>query len=66
MEVLSVGIVPECYQSYEKNGLKIPFSLNFLMNCINRVQDRVSHKTLPGNGIQSLGVMSLFVKLFDG
>lgn len=38
--------------------------MNFFLNCITRVQNRVDHPTLPGDGAKSLDVMIMFTNLF--
>jgi len=43
---------------------KYPFSLNYFMNCVYRVQNRSEHETLRGNHEKSLNVMFMYLQLF--
>eukprot|EP00825_Cyclidium_porcatum_P015344 TRINITY_DN1862_c0_g1_i1.p2 TRINITY_DN1862_c0_g1~~TRINITY_DN1862_c0_g1_i1.p2 ORF type:complete len:213 (-),score=24.72 TRINITY_DN1862_c0_g1_i1:18-656(-) len=57
-----VAIIPQCMTQFKLESDKVyPFSLTFIMNCIHRVQTRKLHPTLPGSGIRSLGIMSMFI-----
>lgn len=50
----------------EANGVwgRYPFSLNYFMNCIYRVQNRTEHDTLRGNRDKSMNVMFMYMQLF--
>jgi len=58
-----VGLYPESFQPHQvSNKLFYPFSINFMMNCVQRVQDRKgSHETLNGQGYKSANVLFSFI-----
>lgn len=60
------ALLPKTVRSYQCGDTELPFSLNFLFNCMNRVQSRANHPTLNGDGIQSLNVQIMFHKLYQG
>lgn len=43
---------------------KYPFSANFFFNCLDRVQHRIDHATLPGSGTKSANVLIMFFHMF--
>jgi hypothetical protein len=51
---------------FEFDNLSFPLSLQLMIECITRVQTRKVHDTLPGNGVKSLEVMSMFLGMFRG
>jgi len=52
--------------SYEDGGKchRYPFSIQFFLNCLDRVQKRKEHETLPGSGIKSASVLLMFLNFF--
>lgn len=46
------------------DNISYPFSLNFFLKCLERVQSRKGHETLNGEGSKSLNVMLMFLNLY--
>ncbi|KRX03494.1 hypothetical protein PPERSA_02873 [Pseudocohnilembus persalinus] len=61
-----IGLVPKVDdgKQFAQNDLVFPFSLSFMFNCLNRVQKRTQHPTLPGSGIKSGNIMIMFLNMF--
>lgn len=71
VELEIVALTPQLKRRYlhtslknSKNVSEYPFSFDFLMSCISRVQDRKTHETLNGEGEKSLGVMINFFSMY--
>ena len=58
-----VGLYPNSFQTHRvSNKLAYPFSLNFMLNCLQRVQSRKgSHETLNGQGYKSANILFSFI-----
>ena len=58
-----IGLYPDSYESHQvSNKLIYPFSLNFMLNCLDRVQSRKdTHETLNGQGYKSANILFSFI-----
>lgn len=61
-----VGLIPESFQSHQLfPKLIYPFSINFMMNCLQRVQSRKdTHETLNGQGYKSANILFSFINAY--
>lgn len=61
-----VALYPESFKPhFVSNKLKYPFSLNFMMNCLQRVQSRKEcHETLNGQGYKSANILFSFINAY--
>lgn len=61
-----VALFPESFKPHLVfHKLKYPFSLNFMMNCLQRVQSRKeSHETLNGQGYKSANILFSFINAY--
>lgn len=61
-----VGLYPDSYQQHRvSNKIVYPFSLNFMMNCLERVQNRKgTHETLNSQGYKSANILFSFINGF--
>ena len=52
--------------TYEEQGkaYEYPFSTNFFFHCLDRVQGRKDHPTLPGGGVKTLGILIMFLHMY--
>ena len=61
-----VGVFPDSFLDHRvSNRLKYPFSINFMLNCLQRIQNRKgSHETLNGQGYKSANILFSFINAF--
>ena len=59
-----IALTPSVKETYSIEKSNYPFSLEFFLNCYNRVQNRQTHATLPGSGVKSAGIMFFFLDFF--
>lgn len=65
LDIKMIAITPLVSSLYQDiNGGSYPFSLTYLLNCIDRCINREYHETLVGNPNKLTSVVFMFFKLY--
>lgn len=53
-----------CMNIFDRQNRQLPFSLNFILTCIERVLERENHETLNGTFSEKCSVLFMFISMF--
>lgn len=59
-----IALTPKVYDTYSVERYEYPFSLTYLLNCMDRCLNRESHETLVGDPSKLVGVVFMFFNLY--